>query len=153
MDKFGRSSLSSVNNNRRNIKSVYAIPTNTLSYGENGYYDAENRSICNLKEPIHKIDASTKAYVDSKLKELQHVENKLDALQRTIQIMENHITSMEERLYAVALEKIPSIEKHVNDSNNHMMELLKKSSENTKHGEIWDVIKQLKEKKIININV
>ncbi|KAL1493875.1 hypothetical protein ABEB36_009559 [Hypothenemus hampei] len=139
MDKFGRSSLSSVNNNRRNIKSVYAIPTNTLSYGK--------------MEPIHKIDASTKAYVDSKLKELQHVENKLDVLQRTIQIMENHITSMEERLYAVALEKIPSIEKHVNDSNNHMMELLKKSSENTKHGEIWDVIKQLKEKKIININV
>ncbi|KAL1488567.1 hypothetical protein ABEB36_015030 [Hypothenemus hampei] len=130
----------------------HAFPTNTLSYGENGYYDAENRSIYNLKEPVHKSDASTKAYVDSKLKELQHVENKLDVLQRTIQIMENHITSMEERLYAVALEKIPSIEKHVNDSNNHMMELLKKSSENTKHGEIWDAIKQLKEKKIININ-
>ncbi|KAL1488103.1 hypothetical protein ABEB36_015221 [Hypothenemus hampei] len=132
MDKFGRSSLSSVNNNRRNIKSVYAIPTNTLSYGENGYYDAENRSICNLKEPIHKSDASTKAYVDSKLKELQH----------------HGRTAL-----CCSSGKIPSIEKHVNDSNNHMMELLKKSSENTKHGEIWDVIKQLKEKKIININV
>ncbi|KAL1490199.1 hypothetical protein ABEB36_009552 [Hypothenemus hampei] len=156
MDKFGRSP--STINNRKNIKMVHAFPTNTLSYGENDHYDAEYRSICNLKDPVHKNDATNKAYVDSKLEELQHadvsikvvnVDKKLEILRRTIQIMENQINNIDERLYAVAVEKIPSIEKQVNDSQNHMMELLKKSNENTKVAEISDVIKKLKSKKII----
>ncbi|KAL1490075.1 hypothetical protein ABEB36_012819 [Hypothenemus hampei] len=154
MDKFGRSS--STINNRKNIKMVHAFPTNTLSYGENDHYDAENRSICNLKEPVHKNDATNKAYVDSKLEELRHADNStkayVEVLQGTIQIMENHITSINERLYAVTLEKIPSIEKQINDSNSYMMELLKTSNENIKPAEMWDAIKKLKEKKIISIS-
>ncbi|KAL1487820.1 hypothetical protein ABEB36_015470 [Hypothenemus hampei] len=140
MDKFGRSS--STTNNRKNIKMVHAFPTNTLSYGENDHYDAEYRSICNLKEPVHKNDATNKAYVDSKL----------EVLRGTIQIMENHITNIDGRLYAVTLEKIPSIEKQINDSNSYMMELLKTSNENIKPAEMWDAIKKLKEKKIISIS-
>ncbi|KAL1492349.1 hypothetical protein ABEB36_010609 [Hypothenemus hampei] len=154
MDKFGRSS--STTNNRKNIKMVHAFPTNTLSYGENGHCDAENRSICNLKEPVHKNDATNKAYVDSKLEELRHADNStkayMEVLRGTIQIMENHITNIDGRLYAVTLEKIPSIEKQINDSNSYMMELLKTSNKNIKPAEMWDAIKKLKEKKIINIS-
>ncbi|KAL1488764.1 hypothetical protein ABEB36_014563 [Hypothenemus hampei] len=158
MDKFGRSS--STTNNRKNIKMVHAFPTNTLSYGENDHYDAEYRSICNLKEPVHKNDATNKAYVHSKLEELRHADNptkayvdsKLEVLRGTIQIMENHTTNTDGRLYAVTLEKIPSIEKQINDSNSYMMELVKTSNENIKPAEMWDAIKKLKEKKIISIS-
>ncbi|KAL1488736.1 hypothetical protein ABEB36_014535 [Hypothenemus hampei] len=106
MDKFGRSSsLSSISHNRKNVKIVHAFPTNALLYdAKNGYYDVENRSICNLKEPVHKSDATNKAYVDDKMEELRHVDasskvymdSKLEVLRRTIQIMENHITNIDE---------------------------------------------------------
>ncbi|KAL1489054.1 hypothetical protein ABEB36_013999 [Hypothenemus hampei] len=135
---------------------VHAFPTNTLSHGENGHYAAENRSICNLKEPVHKNDATNKAYADSKLEELRHADNStkayVEVLWGTIQIMENHITSINERLYAVTLEKIPSMEKQINDSNSYMMELLKISNENIKPEKMWEAIKKLKDIKIISIN-
>ncbi|KAL1516498.1 hypothetical protein ABEB36_000407 [Hypothenemus hampei] len=142
MDKFGHSfSSSAVNSNRKNIKIVHVNTSNALSYGENGQYDAENRTIYNLREPIYENDATTKTYVDSKLAELD----------QSLHLINEHINDMDDKLYAITLEQMPAIQQQITDSNQHVTDLLKNWSEsiNVLEMRIENLIRQLKDKKLL----
>ncbi|KAL1492569.1 hypothetical protein ABEB36_010809 [Hypothenemus hampei] len=142
MDKFGRSfSSSAVNSNRKNIKIVHVNTSNALSYGENGQYDAENRTIYNLREPIYENDATTKTYVDSKLAELD----------QSLHLINEHINDMDDKLYAITLEQMPAIQQQITDSSQHVTDLLKNWSESINVLEMKNenLIRQLKDKKLL----
>lgn len=64
MNKFGHS-LSST---RKSVQLIHS--QSTLSFNDDGDYNAENRKLCNLKTPTKKFDAANKNYVDEALKEL-----------------------------------------------------------------------------------
>ncbi|KAL1516173.1 hypothetical protein ABEB36_000092 [Hypothenemus hampei] len=142
MDKFGHSfSSSAVNSNRKNIKIVHVNSSNALSYGENGQYDAENRTIYNLREPIYDNDATTKTYVDSKLAELG----------QSLHHINEHINDMDDKLFAITLEQMPAIQKKITDSSHHVTDLLKNWSEsiNVLEMRIENFIRKLKDKKLL----